>query len=223
MNNRQNNPQPYGRIRGLLQFSILFLLVFFAGLLLLVIKGKAGSFLWLNSYHSPAADRLFIYLTFLGDGLFAVALSVCCFALLRKRLLGVQLLLSYLISGAIAQVFKHLVVAPRPSGFFAPGEYRFFIQDITHTASNSFPSGHATTALALATTLALFSRQRLRQSGFLLLGWLAAYSRVFLAQHFLIDILIGGLIGYCVSVMVCLFFERNTGRWLWLAEAKNVG
>lgn len=221
MNSRQNIPQPVARIRGLRHYSVVFLMVVAAGLLLLTAKGKAGSFLWLNGYHSPAADRFFIYLTFLGDGLFAVAMSVCSFALIRRRLLGVQLLVAYLLSGLAAQVLKHLIVAPRPSGFFAPGEYRFFIQDITHTASNSFPSGHATTALALATTLALFTGSRFQQLGFLLLGWLVAYSRVFLAQHFLIDILVGGLIGFGASLLVGLFFERHAGRWTWLGQAKR--
>jgi membrane-associated phospholipid phosphatase len=208
------------RMRSIGAFVITFLLVLSAGLLLLVLKGKAGSFLWLNAYHSPELDRFFIYVTFLGDGLFAVTLALFCFVVLRKKKLGVVLLTSYLLSGLVAQLLKHLVVAPRPAGYFAPGQYRFFIQDITHSASNSFPSGHATTALALATVLALFIANRTVQLTLLLLGWVAAYSRVYLAQHFLVDILIGACIGLGVSLLATVYVQRKVEGHPWLRNGR---
>ncbi len=64
------------RIKQRYVFFIGYLIFLIFGLLLLVTKGKAGSFLALNSFHRQWLDNFFVKYTYLGDGLFAVILSL---------------------------------------------------------------------------------------------------------------------------------------------------
>jgi len=62
-------------------------------------------------------------------------------------------------------------------------------------SSNSFPSGHTTSAFALATVLVLIFRKQKIAIPCLIGATLVAYSRIYLAQHFLQDTIAGALIG----------------------------
>ncbi|WP_404818046.1 phosphatase PAP2 family protein [Reichenbachiella ulvae] len=62
-------------------------------------------------------------------------------------------------------------------------------------ASRSFPSGHTTTAFVIAFCLSLLFQKRLLTYAFLFVALLVAYSRMYLLQHFYIDILFGALVG----------------------------
>jgi membrane-associated phospholipid phosphatase len=47
---------------------------------------------------------------------------------------------------------------------------------------------------------------------FFLLAVLAAYSRVHLSQHWLIDVYVGSIIGVCFSILVFIVFY-STNKW----------
>lgn len=173
---------------------------------------KTQSFLAVNFYHHPALDRFFTYYTNMGDGLFCCAV-ILLLLLFRKRSLPFKLFLSYIFSGLLAQVLKHLYAEPRPRAYFPDHFYNHFIQGVTLVGHNSFPSGHETTAFAMAATLALNMRDR--RAG-LLFGTLAisvGYSRVYLGQHFIQDILAGTLIGLFTAVLVEYLYHDHFFKW----------
>ena len=95
----------------------------------------------------------------------------------------------------MVQVIKNLVNAPRPRIFFEQGQYLHFIDGVSLSGVSSFPSGHTATAFAIATVLVLFMKNRNRQVLVLVMALLVGYSRIYLAQHFILDILIGSIIG----------------------------
>jgi membrane-associated phospholipid phosphatase len=140
-------------------FTALLLLVL-SSFTLLLLKGKAGSFILLNRFHAPFLDAFFMGYTNLGDGLFALALVALVFFYLKQRPLAIALLLSYCISGILAQVLKHYNNMPRPALYFKPGQYTHFINGLHLATQFSFPSGHTTTAFALATVLAIFNKHK---------------------------------------------------------------
>ena len=62
---------------------------------------------------------------------------------------------------------------------------------------NSFPSGHTTAAFAFFCALSILARKHpLLQSLFFLLAAGVAYSRMYLSQHFLADVLAGSLLAW---------------------------
>ena len=185
-----------------------FLFFFLVGLVFLLTKGKAATFLYLNPYHRTDLDIFFIYLTDLGDGLFSIAVFLILL-FLRRYSQAIQLMVAFLLSALIAQILKNLFSMPRPKEFFAPGQYAYFINGVTHTGFSSFPSGHTTSIFALATLLALFEKNKKGNIGYLLGAVLVGYSRIYLGQHFLGDVLVGSFIGVTLAVLVHWLFSEK--------------
>jgi membrane-associated phospholipid phosphatase len=189
-------------------FFGLWLLFFAVGLFFLLTLGKAASFVDLNAYHRTTLDTIFIWVTFLGNGVFSIVVFVI-FLLQRRWSHASQVMLAFLLSALIAQILKNLFSMPRPKQFFAPGQYHYFIEGVTGLGFASFPSGHTTSVFALATLLAIFTKNRKAKIAFLLTGIAVGYSRIYLGQHFLGDVLMGSCIGTLTAVLVhWLFVER---------------
>jgi membrane-associated phospholipid phosphatase len=189
-------------------FFGLWLLFFAVGLFFLVTLGKAASFVDLNAYHRTTLDTVFIWITFLGNGVFSIIVFVV-FLLQRRWSHASQVMLAFLLSALLAQILKNLFSMPRPKQFFAPGQYHYFIDGVTGLGFASFPSGHTTSVFALATLLAIFTRNRKAKIAFLLTGIAVGYSRIYLGQHFLGDVLMGSCIGTGTAVLVhWLFVDR---------------
>lgn len=182
-------------------FFTAYALFLAAGLVLLFAKGKAGSFMALNAFHAAWLDSYFQWHTSLGDGLFAVFLSLLLFVFFKKRKLGFIMLVAYCLTGIVAQVIKPIVHSPRPKAFFYPGHLPFFIDDIIHSGNSSFPSGHTVTAFALATVLVFFTAKKWLHMIWLFLAISVGFSRIYLSQHFLQDVLAGSFIGVLGAVL----------------------
>ncbi len=73
----------------------------------------------------------------------------------------------------------------------------------------SFPSGHSTTAFAIALFLTLTVKNKYWSPVFLLLAILAGYSRLYVAQHFFADVVMGSVIGVFVGLITYVLLERS--------------
>lgn len=189
---------------GFMLIYVLFLAYF--GYLQLQFS-QAEIFLAINGLHSPRLDMFFYYATYLGDGLFFVfILIIIAFYRYSSALLG---LIIFLLSGLTAQVLKRFVfeTSLRPFGELADRFDLHRVPGVEQVMTLSFPSGHTVTAFALAFFLtSLFER---RYVGWLLaiLAVLVAYSRVYLGQHYMIDVYVGSMIGLGVSTL-CVYFLK---------------
>ena len=177
-----------------------FVLLVVTGILFLLVAGKTVSFLSLNGYHSFWLNIFFIYYTFAGNGLFAVCLIAFYFFVLRRKQQGFALLYSFIISGLIVVIIKDIFPAPRPGLFFEHSQQTFFIKGITLHGNNSFPSGHTATAFAIATVVVMMAHNKKLQLFVLFAAALVAYSRIYLSQHFLGDVLAGAVIGVTCGI-----------------------
>jgi membrane-associated phospholipid phosphatase len=179
--------------------SLVFLIS--CGLILLTIS-KAESFISLNSFHSFSLNVFFVNYTFLGDGIFAIGL--CAFLFYRRqKKLALLILAAYVSSGLVTQVLKNCIYAPRPRIFFEASQYLYHLDNFGNSGggSSSFPSGHTTSAFALATVLAVHFKNKLTGIILFIAAALVGYSRVYLAQHFPIDVLFGAFIGICFATI----------------------
>ena len=189
-------------------FFILYLFFFGAGLVFLLTEGKAATFIYLNPWHLSTLDTFFVYVTFLGNGLFAGIVCVL-FLVLRRWSAAIQLITAFLLSALVSQILKNIFSMPRPKQFFPPGQYAYFIPDVTHVGFASFPSGHSTTIFALATLLALLEKNKKWNIAYLLVAVAVGYSRIYLGQHFLGDVLMGSFIGVLTAVAVNWVFTEK--------------
>ena len=174
-------------------FSFVFICIV---LFVLFFNDKFYIHTYLNQFHTVFFDYLFSVITFFGDGLF----SVFCFLFfffLNKRV-GIIILLAFLLSSLITQGLKNFVFdeCMRPYYYIENGKLNVpIVEGVKLHSRHSFPSGHTTSVFALFTLFSLFIEKR-RYSVILFLSCLLiSFSRIYLSQHFLGDILAGSLVG----------------------------
>ncbi len=158
---------------------------------------------WINSRNTPAADLLFPYITYLGDGAFFV--FVCLIILIYDRRTGLMALASFALSSLASLLLKTVAFpnSPRPLLYFEHSAYQYhIIKGLEIYSYNSFPSGHTTTAFALFSLIAFLDERKSRSLFFLLLAFLTGYSRVYLFQHFVEDAYAGALLGTISSTII---------------------
>jgi membrane-associated phospholipid phosphatase len=178
---------------------------------LLAFCSKADSFIMLNGYHTPALDAFFTVYTNVGDGLFSIGIAVILL-FYRRFLLAIEIVIAFLVSGALVQILKYFFPMPRPRVFLANMNYTHFIDKVTLTGHASFPSGHSASAFALATLLSLFDGNKTRALWYLLAAALVGYSRIYLGQHFLEDVFAGILVGVSSALLINYVVDRNISR-----------
>ncbi|HSN09626.1 MAG TPA: phosphatase PAP2 family protein [Hanamia sp.] len=183
-----------------------FFLLIVAAFVFLVDSKKAG-FILLNPYHTNFLNYLFEGFTLIGDGIFSV---VVCLALLlmKKRNLSFMVFAGFATSGIVAQVLKAFISEARPALFLKKSSYPYFIDHVTLHNFHSFPSGHTTSAFALVAILAFAFKDKKYAIPLLALGALVGYSRIYLGQHFLHDVVAGSLIGVFFSIICWIGFAK---------------
>jgi membrane-associated phospholipid phosphatase len=175
---------------------------------------KAETHIWLNSYNSSFFDIFFKYLTNLGDGIsLPVLLLIAVWARFRD---GVYLVVVFLLSGFFVQVLKRFVFPDmdRPTKFLGENVHLHLVDGVKQHCCHSFPSGHAATAFGFFLCFAMISKRNWIKGSMFVLACLVAYSRVYLSQHFLIDIFVGSLIGTIVATTCYSWIYTLNGAWM---------
>jgi membrane-associated phospholipid phosphatase len=136
-----------------------------------------------------------------GESLVILSLGLLAFGYGLKheiwKAAGWQSLLAHGVAAAISNLVKHAVGRPRPK-FMHAGNLE--LSPVAGSGWDSFPSGHATAAFAVATVLAAkFPRWRWV---ILPLAIAIAASRIVRGSHFLTDVAGGASIGYAVGSVV---------------------
>lgn len=173
------------------------------------IMGRHAIFLALNTDMGAVADQFFKYWTQLGDGAVWVVAAILII-IYRKRYLPL-IIAALLISTLITQGTKHLIFPgePRPT-------YGLIDMALIHTVPgvelhtvDSFPSGHTGTAFTIFLIGCLLIRKWwIIPAGFFYAA-MVGYSRIYLAQHFPLDVGAGILTGV-FTVILSYFVQR---RW----------
>jgi membrane-associated phospholipid phosphatase len=150
----------------------------------------------LNFIHTRGLDVFFQLITHLGDGWSILFISVILlFVNLRFSLMQIT---SYASSGIISIVLKNFLFSEckRPYYYLKSDPTFYTMSNFTYFIEHSFPSGHTTSIFALMTLFALtYNKSKLLLLVFFIFALLVAYSRIYLSQHFLIDVFAGSLIG----------------------------
>ncbi|WP_018342439.1 phosphatase PAP2 family protein [Cytophaga aurantiaca] len=203
-------------MKEILQQTRIFLILFVFYLLIpgiaLLLTAKGDFEIWLNSFHTTSFDNFFYWVTYFGDGIFAALVLVCIvlFVNIRQGLLITIILLTV---STVTQILKLFVFqrSERPLAYFKDTIELHFVPDLEIHSSNSFPSGHTTQAFCMFFLFSFFVKNKSYQYLFFVIACLAAVSRTYLLQHFLMDIYVGAIIG-TIGSFICLY----------IAEQKNL-
>jgi membrane-associated phospholipid phosphatase len=175
--------------------------------------------IWLNQFHSPFTDAAMWGITYLGDGI-VYLIIVLALLLLRRHKWVVAIAMLAVIQTAICQILKNLVFGgmPRPSKVIPEDIWATLhtVKGVTIHGFNTFPSGHTMTAFALAWFLILHIKlSPVARVGLLLLAALVGISRIYLLQHFYIDVVFGAVLGIYSAKLTQWVFYKFSLRQGW--------
>jgi membrane-associated phospholipid phosphatase len=186
-------------------YFILFFIFILTGICFLFTYSKPIGFLLINGHYSPFSDRFFFILTAFGSGW--LYLPFIIFLGLLNIRWSIALTLTFCIQTLLVQSLKLLIFPEvlRPALYFPDNQLIHYIKGITNLLYHSFPSGHTASAFSICTVLVFIVGNRYWSIFMFLLAFLVGYSRIYLAQHFPIDVFFGSFIGLLSAI---------TGYWL---------
>lgn len=196
----------------LLPYSVFLLIC----AVLLLSFSKPELHILLNKAHSPFFDIFFKYTTHLGDGSMIAILGIV-FLFVKYRYFF-AFLMGSLSAALVVNLFKKVIFDEmyRPAKYFELFEtYRLHLVDgVNQHSLQSFPSGHTATAFSVFFIFALVTKSNGGKMFLLFAAVVVAYSRVYLSQHFVVDITAGSIIS--VLLMLLSFYRVQTWQKSWL-------
>lgn len=160
-------------------------------------------FFHINGLYKETLGYPMLFLTAMADGLFVLMISALAYQ--KKRGYYWSFITAYIVSALIVQIIKNTYSSGRPLAYYP-------IDQIYYTGKilmfQSFPSGHSSAALVLATYLAQGAKIQFSVL-FYTLGILCAISRVYIGAHFPVDVVAGASIGFFTGQVI-----------FWIAEKK---
>ncbi len=191
------------------QVFLIYGMFFLSSLFLVCLFNKLSLHLYLNQFHTSFFDFFFKYTTHLGDGImFGVLILIFFFV---KRKMALVFLTSGILTLVMTHFFKKIIFkgVPRPVGALGE-ESLYLVKGVKMAYWNTFPSGHTITAFAIFTILCLYFRKSTLQYLWLGLALVAGISRVYLSQHFWVDVFVGSIIGIFIGfVSMGLFCPKR--------------
>lgn len=193
-------------------FFYLVILILLANILLTI--GKVQIHQRINVFVGHKfVDVFFKYITYLGDGLFAIGIVI--WLLFRNVKSAIYVFGSYIFASLFTTLLKNIVFDGnwRPSFVF-----QWYVNEplklvegvLINAGDNSLPSGHATSAFAVFFSLIFMSKNHLYKCIFFALAILAAFSRTYLSQHWLVDVYFGSIVGFCFALLFYVVFYRKS-------------
>ncbi len=175
--------------------------------------------IWVNHHSIPTLDPFFVFMTFIGDGLAYAGLILGMLWFSFRK--SIQAAIIFLGCSLFSQTLKNLVFPNmmRPLAFFhqmglSTNTIRF-IPGVQIYMQHSFPSGHSITGFSLALLIAFWINWKGKGVYGILclgLGVTIAYSRIYLFEHFFLDIYVGSILGVVITLILYHFLEKAS--WL---------
>ena len=163
----------------------------------------------INQNHFPSLDIFFKYFTHLGDGSLLVVLLIIF--LFVKYSLAIVTSFSIVLQSVLVSIFKRWIFegSERPLAFFGDDVELNFVEGVDVHTSNTFPSGHTATGFAIFALLFIVVKKRRHILSIVLFlsAFLVGMSRVYLLQHFIVDVYFGAIFGI-LSVLLSLYLAE---------------
>jgi membrane-associated phospholipid phosphatase len=183
----------------------MYLIMLIVAVLFILSYEKIAINVYLNQYVGNGFfDAFFFYITYLGDG--RVAALLLLLILVYNVRTGIYAIFSFLSATIVSNTLKYTLFddVDRPWFIYQWIEKHHnitYVKGVDLHLHNSFPSGHATQAFAILMSLAFVIPNKFLKLLLLLLAVLTSLSRVYLSQHWLIDITAGSVIGIGFSIL----------------------
>jgi membrane-associated phospholipid phosphatase len=172
---------------------------------------------WIQDKRSSASEDISRVISPLGNGFFLGGSLILVYAAgeiaedCKLRKTALLCLESWIISGVVVTGLKVLTGRARP---YSDGDSTRFSPFSLRSSYHSFPSGHASAAFAVATTIADQSENLSVDVLSYCLATLAALSRIHDDKHWASDVFIGAAIGYFISKKIVALNRKESQQKL---------
>lgn len=196
------------RTHTLRLFFITWLLFLIPACAFLLMHNKGDFSLLMNKEHTMFADIFFTYFTHMGG--IETTLCITFVLLLVRYQLAIVFLLNSIAVFLVITALKEMFQINRPVVFFQENSEIYYVPGVTMLADYSFPSGHSSNAFCMGLTLSYMIKNKLVQILLCLAAIFVALSRIYLMQHFLIDVVAGSAIAVIITTLLMRCFSRRT-------------
>ena len=176
-----------------------------------LVWGKNEAFLYLNANLGLVADKVFEYSSYLAEGWIWIPYFIVLVGLYKKD--KAFILMNFLISTLLTQFAKNFIftTAMRPMASGLDATQIHTVPGVEIHTFNSFPSGHTATAFTLfILTTYLFPNKYALSIG-IIYAIVCGYSRIYLAQHFPLD-LAGGIFVALLTLPISIFIREKLNK-----------
>lgn len=198
------------RNKGLSIFLGLYALFFVAGAVVISLTKRGDVVMLINRYSRIEWDGMVTFITDIGLGGY-MALLAGLLAFWRVRYAAVaflNLLFVAIFTNVLKEIFKSGGWT-RPLHHFLYDDFTRFIYTAEINYYSTFPSGHSMAIFSMMAVLAFISGNRIASTFLFIFAVMVGFSRIYLLQHFFIDVYAGAFLGVFSAVLA----------W-WLCETK---
>ena len=182
----------------------------------IILFKKSESLLWINAHNNDILDHLMYHITRLPELFLIVFIIVLSAFFERKTFISVVLAMS--LCGISIVLFKQIIFADfeRPFAWLSQNKINYHqVEGIRLHSNGSFPSGHTMSAFCALALAGFISKNGFVQFFVFILACASAYSRVYVAQHYLVDVYAGALIGYFYALLFYQLFSIKLKTPYW--------
>ena len=166
---------------------------------------------WANSHHNPLLDILFSFYSSLGEATGIILALIII--LLRDARFFFYFAFALLLQALMVSFFKHWLFADALRPWWELKEQMHVAEGIFINKHHSFPSGHTATAFCVFGFLSFSSKKNIGAIFWMLNAALIGYSRIYLGQHYWIDVFAGAFLGIFFSGLLTYFYFKNTHHY----------
>jgi membrane-associated phospholipid phosphatase len=189
-------------------FFLPYLVFILLGAILLFSFSKEETHIYLNQFNNIALDCFFKIFTHLGDGIM-LAITIP-FLLFVKYRYAIVLSISSLLITIEVQSFKRYFLPDfdRPILVLKNFKGLHIVEGVQMHITHSFPSGHSATGFGVFLMMAMIVQNKYLKLLFFIIAFLIGYSRIYLSQHFLMDVYFGSIMALATTSIVYLWVEN---------------
>lgn len=191
-----------------LYFMVPFVVFIVLGGTGMLVFEKGSMVMALNRISNGQLDDLCLFVSTISHGSFlAVVALLLAFYKFRWSILTLaNLAWAAILTNLFKKVFFQL--SSRPLHYFYYDDFPRFLYEAPLAYYYSFPSGHTMAVFAFCTVMTLLINRKFAGLILFMVPFLGGLSRIYLLQHFFVDIWVGALLGVLVT-FITLWLDKK--------------
>ncbi|MCD7972732.1 MAG: phosphatase PAP2 family protein [Candidatus Azobacteroides sp.] len=192
-------------------YTTILIMVLTGGIILLLYS-KAEVTLWINQHHLPLLDNIILITDKMGTIYFAMLAWVLIW-ILKGNKTAFYAAVCFMAVALVTTFIKYIlfpgVLRPVPYFDTIPDLSLRLIEGVKQLETESFPSGHTSSAFAIFTYFALILPDKRMHFLLALAALSVGYGRMYLSQHFITDVYTGMILGVTITTVLYWFLTRK--------------